>query len=502
LTGAVAADPTVQPMSILGAVLTVVWDAEDETPKVNGIVGYPVLGIVCTVPDDAETIGTLKLGADDHGFWAAVARTVPEVIATRLVPPEEATMTRGADDSWMIPDEAETIGMLKPGAELHGLVPAVAVTVPEVTATRLVPPDDATMTSGALLRVTVPEEIAMAEDSETAVVPPATNVTSTPPDVVTGPMPLELPTMLIAVEAVTDSVPPTMVTSRPPEVVTTAAPLLDPTRLMAVEPDAAPPRIVTPRPPEVVTGAIPPDVPTTLTSVEPEAAPPRMVTPIPPEVVTGATPLEVPTMLIAVLAVREPPRIVTPTPPEVVTGAIPSDVPTMVTVGTPLIWTSPLDTETIGMLKLGALLHGLVPAVAVTVWTDDSVIIPDDNPPEICTSPDEAETIGMLNPGAQDQGFVAAVAVTVCTDDREMIPDEALTIGTLKLGAEDQGFVAAVAVTVPDVIARRAVPPEEATMTSGAEDIVIRPDDRLARRPAEVVTGATAVEAAAPTTRT
>jgi hypothetical protein len=72
----------------------------------------------------------------------------------------------------------------------------------------------------------------------------------------------------------------------------------------------------------------------------------------------------------------------------------------------------------------------------------------------------------------------------------------------LKLGAEDQGFVAAVAVTVPDVIARRAVPPEEATMTRGAEDIVIRPDDRLARMPAEVVTGATAVEAAAPTTRT
>jgi hypothetical protein len=105
-----------------------------------------------------------------------------------------------------------------------------------------------------------------------------------------------------------------------------------------------------------------------------------------------------------------------------------------------------------------------------------------------------------LKPGADDQGFVPAVAVT----DPEIWtrPDEALTIGTLKLGAEDHGLVAAVAVTVPEVIARSAVPPEEATITSGAEDSVIRPELRLARRPAEVVTGATAVEAAAPTTRT
>jgi hypothetical protein len=72
----------------------------------------------------------------------------------------------------------------------------------------------------------------------------------------------------------------------------------------------------------------------------------------------------------------------------------------------------------------------------------------------------------------------------------------------LNAGAQDHGFVAAVAVIVPDVIARRAVPPEEATMTSGADDRVTSPELRLASRPAEVVTGATAVEAAAPTIRT
>jgi hypothetical protein len=39
--------------------------------------------------------------------------------------------------------------MLKPGALLHGLVAAVDVIVPDVTATRDVPPEEATMTSGA-----------------------------------------------------------------------------------------------------------------------------------------------------------------------------------------------------------------------------------------------------------------------------------------------------------------------------------------------------------------
>jgi hypothetical protein len=517
LTGAVAAEPTVQPMSIFGAVLTVVWDAELETPNVNGIVGYPVLGIVCTVPDDAETIGTLKLGADDHGLVAAVAVTVwtednvtvPDETATSDVPPDEATMTSGAEVRAIRPDEAETIGMLNPGAELHGLVAAVAVTVwtddsvtvPDDSAVRNVPPDVATMTSGALLRLT----------SVDAEIVPARIVTPNPPEVVTGAMPEDVPTRLnigvllrlTAVEA--EMVPATMVTFRPPEVVTVAAPPEVPTMLIAVEPDAAPPRIVTPRPPEVVTGATPSEVPTMLTygaeerltAVEAEIVPPTMVTDSPPEVVTGATPDDVPTRLkygvelrlTAVEAEMLPPRMVTPRPPDVVAGITPEDVPTILTVVVPEIWTRPDDAETTEMLNAGALLHGFVAAVAVTVGV-----------PEIWTRPDETETTGILKPGADDQGFVPSVAVTdpeICTS-----PDEALTIGTLKPGAEDQGLVAAVAVTVPEVIARSAVPPEEATITSGAEDSVIRPELRLARRPAEVVTGATAVEAAAPTTRT
>ncbi len=52
-----------------------------------------------------------------------------------------------------------TTGMLNPGAEDQGLVAAVAVIVPEVTATGIVPPDDATITNGAL-------------ESEVTVVPP------------------------------------------------------------------------------------------------------------------------------------------------------------------------------------------------------------------------------------------------------------------------------------------------------------------------------------------
>lgn len=55
-----------------------------------------------------------------------------------------------------------------------------------------------------------------------------------------------------------------------------------------------------------------------------------------------------------------------------------------------------------GTLKPGADDHGFVAAVAVTVGV-----------PLICTSPLEADTSGTLNPGAEDQGLVAAVAVTV-----------------------------------------------------------------------------------------
>ena len=39
-----------------------------------------------------------------------------------------------------------------------------------------------------------------------------------------------------------------------------------------------------------------------------------------------------------------------------------------------------------------------------------------------CTSPDETLTIGTLNPGALDHGFVAAVAVTVGTLESVTVP--------------------------------------------------------------------------------
>lgn len=65
----------------------------------------------------------------------------------------------------MSPLEALTMGTLKPGALLHGLVAAVAVTVGTddrlntvESVTGIVPPDDATITSGALLSVTMPLE--------------------------------------------------------------------------------------------------------------------------------------------------------------------------------------------------------------------------------------------------------------------------------------------------------------------------------------------------------
>jgi hypothetical protein len=353
-----------------------------------------VLWRIVTAPDEAETMGTLKLGADDQGFVAAVAVTVwTEVRAIR-------------------PDDAEIIGMLKPGALLHGLVAAVDVIVPDVTATSDVPPDEATMTSGAEDNWIIPD------DAET------------------------IGTLKLGAE--------------------------DHGSVATVEAAAtAPATIETASPPDVVTVAMPEDVPTKLKKGVVLRLP-RIVTPRPPDVVTGATPSDVPTMLTSA-----PPRIVTPRPPEVVTGATPEDVPTILMYGVPVIWINPLEALTSGMLKPGAHDHGFVAAVAVTVCTDDSEMIPED-----------ALTNGILKLGAEDQGFVAAVAVTVCTDDKEMIPDEALTIGTLKLGADDHGLVAAVAVTV------------------GTLEKVTRPDDKLARRPAEVVTGATAVEAAAPTTRT
>ena len=87
-------------------------------------------------------------------------------------------------------------------------------------------------------------------------------------------------------------------------------------------------------------------------------------------------------------------------------------------------WINPEDALTIGTLNEGAELHGFVAAVEVivpdvteirpddtfTVWAEDMMTVA---VPEICTSPEDADTMGMLKPGALDHGFVAAVAVTV-----------------------------------------------------------------------------------------
>ena len=86
--------------------------------------------------------------------------------------------------------------------------------------------------------------------------------------------------------------------------------------------------------------------------------------------------------------------------------------------GVPEICTNPLEALTIGRLNPGALLHGLVPAVAVTVGVPEIWTSPDDalrtvTVPLICTRPDDTEIIGTLNPGALDHGFVPAVEVTV-----------------------------------------------------------------------------------------
>lgn len=97
---------------------------EDETPNWNGVLTLVVLLVLAITPDDALTIGTLKLGALDQGLVAAVAVTVWTE--------DRVTVPLDRDVGPLIctsPDDALTNGMLNPGAEDHGLVPAVAVTV-------------------------------------------------------------------------------------------------------------------------------------------------------------------------------------------------------------------------------------------------------------------------------------------------------------------------------------------------------------------------------------
>ena len=129
-----------------------------------------------------------------------------------------------------------------------------------------------------------------------------------------------------------------------------------------------------------------------------------------------------------------------------------------------LTWMIPDDTETIGILNPGTLLHGFVAAVEVTVGVPLICTRPEEadrtvTVPLICISPEETLTIGILNPGADDHGFVPAVAVTVGVPLIWRNPEEALTIGTLNPGALDHGLVPAVAVTV------------------GTEESVTTPDD-------------------------
>lgn len=124
--------------------------------------------------------------------------------------------------------------------------------------------------------------------------------------------------------------------------------------------------------------------------------------------------------------------------------------------------TVPDDALTTGTLKPGALLHGLVAAVAVIVWTDDSVTIPLDSPPLIWISPDDAETNGMLNPGALLHGLVAAVAVTVGTELRVTMPlDRA--VAELRLTVVEPAAPARIVTPRPPDVVTGAIPDEVPT---------------------------------------
>ena len=101
-----------------------------------------------------------------------------------------------------------------------------------------------------------------------------------------------------------------------------------------------------------------------------------------------------------------------------------------------------------GTLNPGALLHGLVPAVAVTVGV-----------PLIWTRPLDAEIIGTLKPGADDQGLVAAVAVTVCTLDRVTIP------------LDNEGAEESVTVPLVMVVAVLVMIPLEIVTISPADEV-------------------------------
>jgi hypothetical protein len=153
--------------------------------------------------------------------------------------------------------------------------------------------------------------------------------------------------------------------------------------------------------------------------------------------------------------------------------------------------TTPDDALTVGTLNEGALDHGFVAAVAVTVWTLESVTMPEvrNVPPLIWTSPDDAETMGRLKPGAEDHGFVAAVAVTVWTLLSVMVPDEmAMALDRLTT-VEPAPEPATMVTSTPPEVVTVAAPPEEPTIW-----ICVEPEPDPARmvtpKPPDVVTGA------------
>jgi len=103
-------------------------------------------------------------------------------------------------------------------------------------------------------------------------------------------------------------------------------------------------------------------------------------------------------------------------------------------VGVPEIWTRPELADTIGTLNPGALLQGFVPAVAVTVWTELRVTIPEERDvaeesvtvpdvtvvgpvevtvPETVTEPDTGTVCVMatLNPPVEETGAIAPWAL-------------------------------------------------------------------------------------------
>mgnify|MGYP001578231400 CR=1 FL=1 len=166
-----------------------------------------------------------------------------------------------------------------------------------------------------------------------------------------------------------------------------------------------------------VTGAWTFAAPTMCTWVDPAPAPATIDTASPPDEVTVAIALDVPTTFtkgVPDIWISPDEAERTVGVPEICTSPLEADS----TVTVPLIWTRPEDTLTMGTLNPGALDHGLVAAVDVTVgvpeiWTNPLDALRTVTVPLIWMRPLEAETNGRLNPGALDHGLVAAVDVTV-----------------------------------------------------------------------------------------